>query len=48
VTLREANGWWLFGVIWGLAILGIALEAFWVYARAGSLSCSSSAWAGWW
>jgi hemolysin III len=31
VTLREANGWWLFGVIWGLAILGIALEAFWVY-----------------
>jgi len=31
VTLREANGWWLLGVIWGLAILGIALEAFWVY-----------------
>ena len=31
VTLREANGRWLFGVIWGLAILGIALEAFWVY-----------------
>jgi len=31
VTLREANGWWLFGVIWGLAALGIALEAFWVY-----------------
>jgi hemolysin III len=31
VTLREAGGWWLFGVIWGLAILGIALEAFWVY-----------------
>lgn len=31
VTLREANGWWLFGVIWGLAIVGIALEAFWVY-----------------
>ena len=31
VTLRDANGWWLFGVIWGLAILGIALEAFWVY-----------------
>jgi hemolysin III len=31
VTLREANGWWLFGVIWGLAILGIAFEAFWAY-----------------
>ena len=31
VTLREANGWWLFGVIWGLAIVGMALEAFWVY-----------------
>jgi hemolysin III len=31
VTLRDANGWWLLGVIWGLAILGIALEAFWVY-----------------
>ena len=31
VTLREANGWWLFGVIWGLAILGIVLESFWVY-----------------
>jgi hemolysin III len=31
VTLRDANGWWLFGVIWGLAAVGIALEAFWVY-----------------
>ena len=31
VTLRDANGWWLFGVIWGLAIVGIAVEAFWVY-----------------
>jgi hemolysin III len=31
VTLREANGWWLFAVIWGLAILGIAFEAFWAY-----------------
>ncbi len=31
VTLREANGWWLFGVVWGLAVLGIALEAFWTY-----------------
>lgn len=31
VTLREANGWWLFGLIWGLALVGVALEAFWVY-----------------
>ena len=31
VTLREANGWWLFGVVWGLAAVGIALEAFWVH-----------------
>jgi hemolysin III len=31
VTLRHANGWWLFGVIWGLAVVGIAAEAFWTY-----------------
>jgi hemolysin III len=31
VTLREATGWWLFGVVWGLAAIGIALEAFWAY-----------------
>jgi hemolysin III len=31
VTLRAANGWWLFGVIWGLALVGIVLETFWVY-----------------
>lgn len=31
VTLREANGWWLFGAIWGLAVLGMAFEAFWTY-----------------
>ena len=31
VTLREDNGWLLFGVIWGLALVGIALEAFWAY-----------------
>jgi len=31
VTLREANGWTLFFVIWGLAIAGIAMEAFWTY-----------------
>jgi len=31
VTLRDSGGWWLFGVVWSLAIAGIALEAFWVY-----------------
>jgi hemolysin III len=31
VTLRDANGWWLLGVIWGIALTGIVLEAFWVY-----------------
>jgi hemolysin III len=31
VTLRDANGWLLFGVIWSLAVLGIAFEAFWPY-----------------
>ncbi len=31
MALRAANGWWLFGVIWGLALVGIALETFWVY-----------------
>lgn len=31
VTLREANGWLLFGVVWTLAVLGIGFEAFWAY-----------------
>jgi len=31
VTLREANGWLLFWVIWSLALIGIAAEAFWTY-----------------
>ncbi len=31
VTLRGANGWWLFGTVWTIALVGIALEAFWVY-----------------
>ena len=38
VTLREASigpvrdvGWWMFGVVWGLAVIGIAMEAFWTY-----------------
>lgn len=31
VTLRADNGWWLFGVIWTLAVVGISAEAFWPY-----------------
>ncbi|TDB38132.1 MAG: hemolysin III family protein [Actinobacteria bacterium] len=31
VTLRASGGWWLFGIVWSLAIAGVALEAFWVY-----------------
>jgi hemolysin III len=31
VTLRGPWGWSLFGVVWGLAVVGGALEAFWVY-----------------
>jgi len=31
VTLRESGGWALFFVVWGLALGGIALEAFWTY-----------------
>lgn len=31
VTLRGEGGWVLFGVVWGLALVGIGLEAFWAY-----------------
>jgi hemolysin III len=31
VTLRDEGGLRLFGVIWGLALFGVALESFWVY-----------------
>jgi hemolysin III len=31
VTLRGTIGWWMFGVIWGIAAVGIALEAFVAY-----------------
>lgn len=27
VSLRDSIGWWIFGVIWGVAILGITLNA---------------------
>lgn len=28
VNLRLMNGWWMFGIIWGLALIGILFEAF--------------------
>lgn len=31
VTIRESGGWWLFVVVWSLAIAGISTEAFWAY-----------------
>jgi hemolysin III len=31
VTLRSAGGWWLFGIVWSLAAIGISTEAFWAY-----------------
>lgn len=30
VTIRDEGGWWLFAVVWTLAVAGISLEAFWV------------------
>ena len=27
VTLRNCGGWWIFGIIWGLAVLGIVFNA---------------------
>ncbi len=31
ITLGGTRGWWLFGIVWALAIAGIALEAAWAY-----------------
>lgn len=31
VTIRESGGWWWFVIVWGLAVAGIATEAFWTY-----------------
>lgn len=28
VALRPGVGWWIFGIVWGAALLGIALEPF--------------------
>ena len=31
VTLRESSGWTWFAIIWSIAVVGIAVEAFWAY-----------------
>jgi hemolysin III len=31
VTMRANGGWWMFAVVWTLAAIGIATEAFWAY-----------------
>ncbi|AMV73460.1 hemolysin III family protein [Desulfuromonas carbonis] len=31
VNLREHGGWWLFGVVWGVALGGIVFKVFFVY-----------------
>jgi len=31
VTMRENGGWWMFAVVWLLAVIGISTEAFWTY-----------------
>lgn len=31
VTMRENGGWWMFSVVWLLAVVGISAEAFWAY-----------------
>ena len=27
VSLRNMSGWWIFGIIWGMAVLGVVLNA---------------------
>jgi hemolysin III len=46
VTLRAHGGLWLFAVVWGLAIAGISVEAFWAY-RPRWLSASVYLGMGW-
>jgi hemolysin III len=31
VTLHGPRGWWLFGLIWLIAVVGISVESFWTY-----------------
>lgn len=42
VTLRGAVGWTIFGIIWGLAIVGVVYKLF--YYKGGSFERKLSAW----
>jgi hemolysin III len=46
VTLRSSGGWWMFAVVWALAAIGIAAEAFWTY-RPRWLSAAVYLFMGW-
>ncbi|MDA3936789.1 MAG: hemolysin III family protein [Actinomycetota bacterium] len=35
VVMRDNGGWWMFGIVWALAIAGIVMEAAWVYRPKG-------------
>lgn len=32
VALNGSTGWWLFGVVWGIALLGVGLKVVWIHA----------------
>lgn len=46
VTMRESGGWWMFAVVWALAVVGIGVEAFWAY-RPRWLSAAVYLFMGW-
>ncbi|GAB2890277.1 hemolysin III family protein [Microbulbifer echini] len=46
VTLRGPWGWWLFGIIWGLALLGLVIQ-FTPLKKIRALSITLSALMGW-
>jgi len=46
VTMRATGGWWMFAVVWVLATIGIATEAFWAY-RPRWLSAAVYLFMGW-
>jgi hemolysin III len=46
VTMRQNGGWWMFAVVWALAAIGIAAEAFWAY-RPRWLSAAVYLFMGW-
>ena len=31
VTMRNDGGWWMFALVWALAVVGISTEGFWAY-----------------